>query len=50
MLDSLGLSIPVFGMVKDNRHRTRAITDASGNEIALIGNTAVFSLVGSIQE
>ena len=50
VLSELGLSIPVFGMVKDNRHRTRALTDARGNEIALVGQTAVFALVGNIQE
>lgn len=50
VLENLGLRIPVFGMVKDNRHRTRALTDSDGNEIALVGNTAVFALVGGIQE
>ena len=44
------LSIPVFGMVKDNRHRTRALVTPDGQEIAIDSNPAVFSLIGNIQE
>lgn len=44
-----GYNIPVFGMVKDNKHRTRAITD-SGNEIAIANKRNVFTLVSNIQE
>lgn len=44
-----GYEIPVFGMVKDNKHRTRAITD-SGNEIAIANKRNVFTLVSNIQE
>lgn len=42
--------IPVFGMVKDDRHRTRALTTAEGQEIGLDANPAVFALIGNIQE
>lgn len=42
-------NIPLFGMVKDNKHRTRAITD-SGSEIAINNNRGVFTLVSEIQE
>ena len=46
-----GLSrVPVFGMVKDDRHRTRALTTRDGREIGIQQNPAVFALVGSIQE
>lgn len=31
----LGLSIPVYGMVKNSKHRTRALLDENRNEIAL---------------
>ncbi len=48
--EELGLSLPVFGMVKDERHRTRALVTPDGREIGISGNQAVFSLVGSIQE
>ena len=42
--------IPIFGMVKDERHRTRALTDTAGREIGLGGYPSVFALVGNIQE
>jgi len=49
-LDAMGLRIPVFGMVKDGRHRTRALVRSDGGEIGLAGQPAVFALVGRIQE
>lgn len=45
----LGFNIPVFGMVKDSKHRTRAIT-STGGEIAINSNRAAFHLVTSIQD
>ena len=47
---ALGLQPPIFGMVKDNRHRTRALVTPDGAEIGIASNQAVFSLVGRIQE
>ena len=44
------LSIPVFGMVKDNRHRTRALITADGREIGIQATQVVFALIGTIQE
>ena len=41
---------PVFGMVKDDRHRTRALVTPDGDEIGLSANPAVFALIGTIQE
>lgn len=49
-LHELGLEIPVYGMVKDDRHRTRALISPQGEEIGIAANQAVFSLVGKIQE
>ncbi len=46
----LGLSFPVYGMVKDNRHRTRALVTAAGEEIGIQTVPAVFALIGQIQE
>jgi excinuclease ABC subunit C len=37
-------------MVKDDRHRTRALVDAKNNVIHIDGNPALFSLIGNIQE
>lgn len=50
VLKSLELSFPVFGMVKDDRHRTRALVTPDGMEIRIDANQAVFSFIGSIQE
>ncbi len=50
VLKEFGLMIPVFGMVKDNRHRTRALVNSDGMEIGIDGNQSVFSLIGNIQE
>ena len=48
--EALGLHIPVFGMVKDDRHRTRALMTPAGEEIGIQRYPAVFALVGQIQE
>ena len=50
VLREQGLSIPVFGMVKDDRHRTRALVTAAGQEIAIDSQPAVFALIGTVQE
>jgi len=50
VLTELDLSFPVFGMVKDDRHRTRALVTPDGREIWIDNNQAVFALIGSIQE
>ena len=49
-LEQLDLRFPVFGMVKDDRHRTRALVTPEGKEIAIDSNPHVFSLIGNIQE
>lgn len=50
-LAGLGLAgIPVFGMVKDDRHRTRALVAGDGREIGIQANQALFAMVGRIQE
>lgn len=50
VLQTLGLSIPTYGMVKDDRHRTRALVTAAGDEIAIGAVPSVFALIGTIQE
>ena len=49
-LQELGLSFPVFGMVKDDRHRTRAMVTPEGEEISIDTKQNIFALVGNIQE
>ena len=48
--DAFGVRVPIFGMVKDDRHRTRALVTPEGREIGIVSNQAVFSLIGQIQE
>jgi excinuclease ABC subunit C len=50
VLEDFGLSLPVFGMVKDDRHRTRALVAPDGREIGIQSNPALFALIGRMQE
>jgi excinuclease ABC subunit C len=50
VLAGLGIDVPVWGMVKDDRHRTRALVNPDGEETGISGDQAVFALVGNIQE
>ncbi|MEG0894199.1 MAG: helix-hairpin-helix domain-containing protein, partial [Oscillospiraceae bacterium] len=43
------LNIPVFGMVKDSKHKTKAIS-TDGKEISIAANKALFSFVTGIQD
>ena len=49
VLHRLDIQVPVFGMVKDSKHKTRAIT-SSGKEIAIKANRSAYTLVSTIQE
>ena len=49
VLRELSLSIPVFGMVKDDFHKTRAITDGE-REISIAQELPVYTFVYKIQE
>ena len=49
-LTELGLCMRVFGMVKDDRHRTRALVTPEGAQIGIDGNQSVFAFIGNIQE
>ena len=50
LLDEMNINVSLFGMVKDDKHRTRAITDRSGGEIGISANPAVFRFISSVQE
>ena len=50
VLKTLKLDIPVYGMVKDHRHRTRSLVTPEGDEISIQGNPSVFGLIGRMQE
>ena len=49
LIEELGLDIPVFGMVKDEYHKTRALTDEQ-NEIAIAREQSVFVFIYKLQE
>lgn len=49
MLREMGINCPLFGLVKDSRHRTRAVATGSG-EISLSKNRSAFNLATAIQD
>jgi excinuclease ABC subunit C len=49
-LHSLGLDLPILGMVKDDKHRTRALVTAEGAELGISQSPHIFALIGRIQE
>lgn len=49
LFDSLGISVPVFGMVKDAHHKTRTIVSEDG-EVSIAREPEVFRFVYRIQE
>ena len=49
VLESLSLSVPVFGMVKDDFHKTRALTDEY-NEISIAKEFDVYGFIYNLQE
>ena len=49
VLAEKNFDVPLFGLVKDGKHRTRAIAGI-GREIAVNDNRSVFTLVSEIQE
>lgn len=50
VLEALKVSIPVFGLAKDEHHRTRAMVLADGREIDLKKFPLLFRYAGTIQE
>ncbi len=49
LLHQMNISLPVFGMVKDEFHKTRALTDGE-NEISIAKDQSIFTFVYRIQE
>lgn len=45
-----GYDIPTLGMVKDDKHRTRALVGEDGDEIQILSEQQVYSLIYKIQE
>ena len=49
VLKKYNLDVNLFGMVKDSKHRTRAIS-SSGGDIAIKSTRSVFTLITKIQD
>ena len=49
LMEERGVEIPLFGMVKDDYHKTRAITDGE-REISIANEMGVYSFIYNIQE
>ena len=49
VLEKHGITVPLFGMVKDSKHRTRAIA-AEGGDMSIKSNRAAFTFITGIQD
>ncbi|MDO5125194.1 MAG: excinuclease ABC subunit UvrC [Ruminococcus sp.] len=49
VIRKMGINVPVFGLVKDSKHRTRAVA-TGGGEISLTKSRSAFNLVTRIQD
>ena len=50
MLSEMGVKCPVYGLVKDDRHRTRAVVSPDGREIVISKNRSVFNMLTRLQD
>lgn len=49
-LEEYHVDIPLFGLVKDNKHHTRAVVTADGSEIQISKSRSVFALLTKLQD
>lgn len=49
VLQQKNIKVPLFGMVKDDKHRTRAVT-GDGGEIAISSKRALFTFLSKLQD
>lgn len=49
VLESKNIRVPLFGMVKDEKHRTRAVT-GDGGEITISSKRALFTFLSKMQD
>lgn len=49
VFEKMNISVPLFGMVKDDKHRTRAVT-GDGGEIAISSKRALFTFLSKMQD
>ena len=49
VFDKMNITVPLFGLVKDDKHRTRAVT-GDGGEIAVSSRRALFTFLSKMQD
>ena len=49
VFDKMDINVPLFGLVKDDKHRTRAVT-GEGGEIAISSKRGLFSFLSKMQD
>ncbi|MBU5462176.1 excinuclease ABC subunit UvrC [Lachnoclostridium sp. MSJ-17] len=49
VMNKLGIDVPLFGLVKDDKHRTRAVT-GDGGEIAINSRRQLFTFLSKMQD
>ena len=49
VIERMNIRVPLFGMVKDDKHRTRAVT-GDGGEIAINSKRALFTFLSKMQD
>ena len=49
VLREMNIDVPLFGLVKDNKHRTRAVT-GDGGEISVSSRRALFTFLSKMQD
>ncbi len=50
IIEELGLTIPVFGLFKNDKHQTKGLMDKEGNVISLDDNKSLFFLLVRMQD
>lgn len=50
ILTEMGINVPLFGLVKDNKHHTRAVVAPDGREIQIAKSRSVFNLLTRLQD
>ena len=49
IMETMDISIPVFGMVKNSRHKTKGLLSPMG-EVSLLPTDSIFKLITNIQD
>ncbi len=50
LLREMGINVPLFGLVKDEKHHTRAVVNPSGEEIVIAKARSVFNMLTRLQD